>query len=145
MVLVSGCVLGLHGTSAVASTSEQKQTARVVSVRKVLRTPYFVSRYPQIHYYMLYFALRVSDQTYCGEYETPVLDEIDDLVTCNDRDVDVVLNGKGQAVYVFYHLLPFPKPLIWAAAYCGYACKNGDGGNRPVVRGVFHPLSPLDQ
>jgi hypothetical protein len=85
VVLVSGCVLGLHGTSTVASTSEQKQTARVVSVRKVLRTPYIVSRYPQIHYYVLYFALRVSDQTYCGEYETPVLDEIDDLLTCNGQ------------------------------------------------------------
>src|ERR1700693_923609 len=35
-----------------------------------------------------------------------------------------------------------PKPLIWAPDFCGYACKNGDGGSRPVVRGVFHPLSP---
>ena len=100
VLLVSGCVLGLHGTSAVASTSEQKQTARIVSVRKVLRTAYFVSRYPQIHYYMLYFALRVSDQTYCGEYETPVLDEIDDLLTCDGRDVDVVLNGKRITVFI---------------------------------------------
>jgi hypothetical protein len=99
VALVSGCVLGLHGTSTVASTSEQKQTARVVSVRKVLRTPYIVNRYPQIHYYVLYFALRVSDQTYCGEYETPVLDEIDDLLTCNGRDVDVVLHGKRITVF----------------------------------------------
>lgn len=99
VVLVSGCVFGLHGTSTVASTSEQMQTARVLSVRKVLRTPYFVSRYPQMHYYMLYFALRVSDQTYCGEYETPVLDEIDDLLTCNGKDVDVVLNGKRITVF----------------------------------------------
>ena len=96
---MSGCVLGLHGTSTFASTSEQKQTARVVSVRKDLRTPYFVSRYPQTHYYMLYFALRVSDQTYCGEYETPVRDEIDDLLTCDGRDVDVVLNGKRITVF----------------------------------------------
>ena len=42
------------------------------------------------------------------------------------------------------HLLPFPKPLISAAAFCGCMCKNADGGNRPVVRGVFHPLFPLD-
>jgi len=99
LVVLSGCVLSLHGTSAVASTSEQKQTAKVASVRKVLRTPYFVSRYPQIHYYVLYFALRVSDQTYCGVYETPVLDEIDDLLTCNGRDVDVVLDGKRITVF----------------------------------------------
>jgi hypothetical protein len=31
-------------------------------------------------YYLLYFAVRTSDQTYCAEYETPVLDEIDDLI-----------------------------------------------------------------
>jgi hypothetical protein len=27
----------------------------------------------------LYFAVRTSDRTYCANYETPVLDEIDDL------------------------------------------------------------------
>jgi hypothetical protein len=51
-------------------------TAKVLSVRKVLRNQYFLSRYPQILYYMLYISLRVSDQTYCAEYETPVLDEM---------------------------------------------------------------------
>ena len=97
--LVSGCVLSLHGMSAVASASEQKQPARVLSVRKVLRNPYFVSRYPQIHYYVLYFAVRVSQRTYCGEYETPVLDEIDDMLTSNGKDVDVVLNGEKVTVF----------------------------------------------
>jgi hypothetical protein len=41
---------------------------------------YFGCRYPQTHYYLLYFAVRTSDQTYCAEYDTPVLDEIDDLI-----------------------------------------------------------------
>jgi hypothetical protein len=50
----------------------------------VLENRYFVSRYPQIHYHLLYFAVRTSDQTYCAEYETPVLDEIDDLFSAKD-------------------------------------------------------------
>jgi hypothetical protein len=56
---------------------------------------YFVSRYPQIHYYLLYFAVRTSDHTYCAEYETPVLDEIDDLFAAKDKDVEAVLKGKS--------------------------------------------------
>jgi hypothetical protein len=60
-----------------------------------LENRYFVSRYPQIHYYLLYFAVRTSDQTYCAEYETPVLDEIDDLFSAKDKDVEFVLKGKS--------------------------------------------------
>ncbi len=67
-------------------------------MRKVLRNPYFVSRYPQIHYYLLYFAVRVSDKTYCSEYETPVLDEIDDLFAAKDKDVEIVLKGNKLTV-----------------------------------------------
>jgi hypothetical protein len=62
---------------------------------KFLGNRYFVSRYPQIHYYLLYFAVRTSDQTYCSEYETPVLDEIADLFSAKDKDVEFVLNGKN--------------------------------------------------
>ena len=47
-----------------------------------------------MHYYLLYFAVRTSDQTYCAEYETPVLDEIDDLLSAKDKDVEFVLKGK---------------------------------------------------
>ena len=64
-------------------------------MRKVLENRYFVSRYPQIHYYLIYFAVRTSDQTYCAEYETPVLDEIDDLFSAKDKDVEFVLKGKS--------------------------------------------------
>jgi hypothetical protein len=78
-----------------ASSSESPQSGNILSVRKVLRTPYFTSRYPQIHYYMLYFAIRVSEQTYCSEYETPVLDEIEDLFSAKGKDVEFVLKGKS--------------------------------------------------
>jgi len=78
-----------------SSSSEGQQIGKILSVRKVLENRYFVSRYPQIHYYLLYFAVRTSDQTYCAEYETPVLDEIDDLFSAKDKDVGVVLKGKS--------------------------------------------------
>jgi hypothetical protein len=77
------------------SSSEGQQVGKVLSVRKVLRNPYFFSRYPRIHYYLLYFAVRASDQTYCNEYETPVLDEIDDVFSAKDKDVEFVLDGKN--------------------------------------------------
>jgi hypothetical protein len=78
-----------------SSSNEGHQIGKILSVRKVLENRYFVSRYPQIHYYLLYFAVRTSDQTYCAEYETPVLDEIDDLFSAKDKDVEFVLNGKN--------------------------------------------------
>jgi hypothetical protein len=77
------------------SPNEGQQVGKVLSVRKVLRNPYFFSRYPRIHYYLLYFAVGVSGQTYCSEYETPVLDEIDDVFSAKDKNVEFVLNGKS--------------------------------------------------
>jgi hypothetical protein len=64
-------------------------------VRKVLENRDFVSRYPQVDHYRLHFAVRASNQTYCAEYETPVLDEIDDLFSAKDKDVEFVLKGKS--------------------------------------------------
>jgi len=89
-------LLHAHGSAAVLAVSnEGQQSGKVLSVRKVLRTPYFTSRYPQIHYYVLYFAVRVADQTYCGEYETPVLEEVDDLFSAKNKDVEIVLKRKS--------------------------------------------------
>jgi len=74
---------------------EGQRVGKVLNVRKVLRNPYFLSRYPSTHYYLLYFAVRVSGQTYCSEYETPVLDEIEDVFSAKDKDVEFVLKGKN--------------------------------------------------
>ena len=74
--------------------NEGHQIGKILGVRKVLPNQYFVSRYPQIHYYMLYISVRVSDQAYCAEYETPVLDEIDDVPSANGEDVEVLLKDK---------------------------------------------------
>ena len=85
-----------RGSAAtLALSSDGQQIGQVLSVRKVLRTPYFTSRYPQIHYYSLYFAVRAADQTYCGEYETPVLDEISDLFLAKGKDVEIVLERRS--------------------------------------------------
>ena len=78
-----------------SSSSEGQPIGKVLSVRKVLRNPYVFSRYPRIYYYLLYFAVRASDQTYCSEYETPVLDEIDDVFSAKDKAVEFVLKGKN--------------------------------------------------
>jgi hypothetical protein len=78
-----------------SSSSEGQQIGKILSVRKVLGNRYFVPRYPQIHYYLLYFAIRVSDKTYCSEYETPVLDEVDDLFSAKDKDVEFALKGNN--------------------------------------------------
>jgi hypothetical protein len=99
MVLLATIVLAArYGHSSApppSSSSGGQQIGKIASVRKVLENRYFVSRYPQIHYYLLYFAVRTSDQTYCAEYETPVLDEIDDLFSAKDIEVEFVLNGKN--------------------------------------------------
>jgi hypothetical protein len=84
--------------SAAASSNEGQQIGTILSVRKVLGKHYFVSRYPQIHYYMLYIAVQISDQTYCAGYETPVLDEIDDVFSAKGKDVEVVLKEKRLTV-----------------------------------------------
>ena len=83
---------------APAAPIEGSQIGKVVNVRKVLRNPYFVSRYPTIHYYILYLALRISDQAYCAEYETPVLEEINDAFASKDTDVEVVIDKKHLTV-----------------------------------------------
>jgi hypothetical protein len=82
------------------SSRESPQIGKILSVQKTLLTTRpFVSRYyPQIRYYLLQFAVRVSDKTYCGEYKTPVLEEIDDLYAAKGKDVHIVLKGKSLTV-----------------------------------------------
>jgi len=94
-VILAATTYGLGSPPPPSSSDEGQQTGKILTVRKVLENRYFASRYPQIHYYLLYIAVRTSDQTYCVEYETPVLDEIDDLFSAKDKEVEFVLNAKN--------------------------------------------------
>ncbi len=80
------------------AASEVQQTGNLVSVRKVPVGHHFVTRYPQLRYYLLYLSVRVSDRTYCASYETPVIQEIDGLIAAKDSSVAVVVNGKRLTV-----------------------------------------------
>jgi hypothetical protein len=95
LATVGLAAIGYSSAHPPSSSSKGQQIGKILSVRKVLENRYFVSRYPQVHYYLLYFAVRASDQKYCAEYETPVLDEIDDLFSAKDKDVEFVLKGNS--------------------------------------------------
>jgi hypothetical protein len=100
MLLVWSVVLAkaeyASGSGSSAGTSSQaRQIGEVLRVRKVLRHEYFVSRYPRTHYFLPYSAVRISDRTVCTEYGTPVPDEIDDLFSATEKDVEVVLRGRS--------------------------------------------------
>ena len=100
ILLVWYVVLGKAGYAASArSTSLQSNQARQIGellrVRKILHHEYFVSRYPRIHHFLLYSTVRVSDQNVSAEYETPVLDEIDDLFSAMGTHVEVEFRGNN--------------------------------------------------
>jgi hypothetical protein len=99
-LLLYAVFLGVLAAPILGGTAENtEQTAKVLSVRKVLENQYFTSRFPHIHYYMLYISLDISDQTYCTEYETPVLDEILDASSAINQNVKVIVKGKSIRVH----------------------------------------------
>jgi F0F1-type ATP synthase gamma subunit len=59
---------------------------------------HFVTRYPQIRSYRLFLTVRVSEQTYCGEYNTAVIQEMDDLFAAKGKEIAIMLNGKRLTV-----------------------------------------------
>lgn len=77
-----------------AQTSESYRSARVLSVREVRHASFPTSRYPTTPQYTLDLAFRYSGQIYCTGYETPVLDEVHDLLAANGRDIQVEMHGK---------------------------------------------------
>jgi hypothetical protein len=71
-----------------------RQTALILNVRRVLSGSFLcTARYSRIHNFDVYFALRIGEETYCGDYETVVLDEIKDLVSSEGKDVAVGNTG----------------------------------------------------
>ena len=80
------------------ASSEGQQTGTILSVRKIPVGYHSFTRYPQIRYYRLYLTVLVSGQTYCGEYETPVIEEINDLFAAKGWEIFILLNGKRLTV-----------------------------------------------
>lgn len=74
-------------------------TATIVSVRQLKQMNAFpMSRYPTVARFTVDFALRLPDQSYCTGYETPVLDEVQDLLAANGKVVKVQIKGKKITV-----------------------------------------------
>jgi hypothetical protein len=84
----------LFGALSLAQTPESYQVAKVTSVRQVRHGSFPSSRYPTTPYYTTDLAVLLSGQTYCAGYETPVLDEVHDLMAANGHDIQIELNGK---------------------------------------------------
>jgi len=90
--LITACI-AIAGY-AYASSNEAPLLGKILTIRKVLNNPtYFVSRYTPTHYYSLFIAVSVSNQTYCAEYTTPVLDEIGQLMSVAGMNVETTVKG----------------------------------------------------
>jgi hypothetical protein len=84
---------------SVVLTQTTYQTATVVSVRSIRHmdgpSP---SRFPRPIYFTIDFAFRMSAQSYCTGYETPVLDEVQELQASQGKNVQVEMRGKKLIV-----------------------------------------------
>jgi len=49
----------------------------------------------------LYFAVRVADRTYCGDYWSLVPEEMEDLLSCNGKNVQIVLRRNKKTIVVY--------------------------------------------
>jgi hypothetical protein len=75
------------------------QTATVVSVRQIRHMSSLnPSRYSGPIYFTVDFAFRISAESHCVGYETPVLDEVRDLLDSNGKNVKVRMRGKKLVV-----------------------------------------------
>ena len=54
--------------------------------------------WPRIPDFEVYFAVRISEPTYCADYETVVLDEIDDPMSAASKEVEVAREEKQRVV-----------------------------------------------
>ena len=104
LVLVNVFVtcLGLCIKAAPASPSEQKQAAQILSVRKAAwGVPHSDRRHSAIQNLDVYFAVRIAEQTYCGDYWTVVPDEAEDLLSCKGKNVEIALARNKETIVVY--------------------------------------------
>jgi len=85
-----------------ASSFCARETARISEVRTVLRgTILSTTRYSRIYDFDVYFSLRSGQETYCIDYETVVLDEIQDLASAEDKDLAISFDAKRNKVTLY--------------------------------------------
>jgi len=84
---------------SIVSAQDSYQTAKVASVRTIRRASGLnPSRYSGPVYFTVDFAFRLTNESYCVGYETPVLDEVHDLMAANGKDLRVEIRGKKLTV-----------------------------------------------
>jgi hypothetical protein len=85
-----------------ASASPARETGKVSGVRSVLRVmPLCTPRYPRIHDFDVYFSLRIGQQKYCVDYNTVVLDEIQELTRSEGKDLDISVDVRRNKVILY--------------------------------------------
>jgi len=85
----------------------------------VLRgTPLCTTRYSRIHDFDVFFSLRIGEQTYCGDYETVVVDEINDLRSSEGKDVEITLDKSKNKVILYTPQNRKLKARIVRASQC---------------------------
>lgn len=91
---------------------------KISGVRKVLHgSTLCTTWYSGIHDFDVYFSLRV-DQHYCMDYETVVLDEINELVSDGARDIEILLDQKKTKVTLYIPQHRKLKARIVQSEYC---------------------------
>lgn len=86
--------------------------------RKLRGTFLSTTRYSRIHDFDVFFSLRIGQQTYCGDYETVVLDEINDLASSQGKDVEITLNQSKRRVTLYMPQNRRLKARIVSASHC---------------------------
>jgi hypothetical protein len=95
VLVICLAVIYLLLASPLVFAQASSQTATVVSVRSIrhMDGP-FPSRFPHPIYFTIDFAFRTSAGSYCTGYETPVLDEVQELTASQGKEVRVEIRGK---------------------------------------------------
>ena len=85
-----------------ASSLCTHEMGRISEVRTVLRgTILSTTRYSRIHDFDVYLSLRTGQETYCIDYETVVLDEIQDLASAEGKDLAISFDAKKSKVTLY--------------------------------------------
>ena len=98
-MLLSGVLLSCYGASAQSSSSTVGATASSAksgtliethSDKKVVQT----GRWYVVRQFTVDFAVKCSNQTYCGEVTTTVVNEVDDLMASKGKSVELSESGR---------------------------------------------------